>query len=170
MPSQGKWGYRAMGMLLIFAPLQLSWQWLQGSAVQWAIVHDGTVRPAAQLANWITPGIGASAVRFTLHAPGGSLNILNGCEGVEAVFLLAAAFAVAPLSLRSRMLGFISGTAFVFVVNEVRILALFYASRSDHALFDLLHGTVTPVAVILLVCGYFYAWLRSAPHAPVVAQ
>ena len=45
------------------------------------------------------------------------------------------------------------------MVNQLRVLVLFYAYRADHALFDPLHAIVTPIAVVLLVCVYFYAWL-----------
>jgi hypothetical protein len=46
---------------------------------------------------------------------------------------------------------------------------LFYANRDDHALFDLLHATVTPVAVVLLVAGYFYVWLVFNARDPAAA-
>ena len=145
--------------LAIFACLQLCWQSLQGGAVEYTLIHDVTVRPAAMLANWLTPDVHAQAIKFALRAPGGGLNILNGCEGLEALFLLCAAFAVAPLSWRPRVSGLLLGVAVVFVVNQARILLLFYAYRADHAWFDPLHATVTPIAVVLLVCAYFYTWL-----------
>ncbi len=78
---------------------------------------------------------------------------------MEELFLLVAAFAVAPIAWRWRVAGLLLGVAVVFVVNQLRVLTLFYAWRADHSLFDLLHGTVTPIAVVLLVSAYYYAWL-----------
>ncbi len=155
-------GLRAAGFILLFAVLQLGWQGLRGSAIERLVIDVGTVRPAAFLTNLLTPAVGATAVQSTLYAPGGGLNIKNGCEGLEALFLLLAAFAVAPLSGRSRIAGLLLGCAVVFVINQVRILILFYASRAGGGLFDPLHATVTPIAVVLLVCAYFYAWLRHS--------
>jgi hypothetical protein len=43
---------------------------------------------------------------------------------------------------------------------------LFYANRADRGLFDLLHATVTPIAVIILVAGYFYVWLFRHTRIP----
>jgi exosortase/archaeosortase family protein len=139
--------------------LQLGWQSLRGTSVEYFIVHTCTVSPATSFANLLTPNVHARAVQFSIRAPGGGLNILNGCEGLEALFLLMAAFATAPLPWRSRALGLLVGVPVVFAVNQVRILALFYAYRSDQALFDPLHGIVAPIVMILLVAGYFYAWL-----------
>lgn len=164
---QSLWGKFAV-VVTIFVVLQLSWQALQGFWLQEFVVNDLTVRPATQLVNWLTPAIHAQAIRNTVQSSGGSLNIINGCEGVEALFVLVAAFAVAPISWRSRLLGLLGGLPFVFVVNEARILVLFYAHRDNSALFDLLHGSVTPAAVILLVCAYFYVWLRSASNAAAI--
>jgi exosortase/archaeosortase family protein len=160
---------RAIVFLVVFAVLQVGWQALRGSPVERFVVHDATVRPAAQLVNLLTPGVHAEAVKFSLRAPGGGLNILNGCEGIEALFLLFAAFAVAPLSWRSKLAGFFVGALVVFPVNQLRILTLFYAYRSDHALFELLHSTVSPIAVVLVVAGYFYGWLIYANPPPAPA-
>jgi exosortase/archaeosortase family protein len=98
-------------------------------------------------------------VDYSLRAPGGGLNILNGCEGMEALFLLSAAFAVVPLPWRQRLTGLVLGIAIVFVVNQVRILLLFYGYRESPAWFEALHTTITPIGVVLVISAYFYAWL-----------
>jgi exosortase/archaeosortase family protein len=150
---------RAVAFLALFVLLQLSWQSLRGTAAERLIIHDCTVVPAAHLVNLLTPSVHARAVDFSVRAPGGGLNVLNGCEGMEALFLLAAAFAVVPMPWRERVAGLLLGVAVVFLVNQVRILLLFYAFRAGNAWFDPLHGMITPIGVILAVSAYFYAWL-----------
>jgi exosortase family protein XrtM len=162
-------GRQIIVFLIVFAALQLSWQMLQGSVVQELVVNDFTVVAATGFANWLTPTLHAQAIQNSIYSYSGSLNIINGCDGMEALFVLIAAFALAPLPWRSRAFGLLLGLPFVFVVNQIRILALFYANRSDHGLFELLHGTVTPIAVIIFICGYFYAWLRRAHRISPVA-
>ncbi len=153
--------WRCAVFALTFAMLQLTWQELRMTAVDRVLVDDVTVGSAVAMVNILTPAAQARAQGFTVRANGGGLNIINGCDGTETLFLLAAACLVAPLPWRLRIGGFVLGLPVVFAVNEMRILALFYANRNDRALFDLLHGTVTPIAVILLVAGYFYAWLTA---------
>jgi exosortase/archaeosortase family protein len=160
---------RLLSFVAIFAGLQLAWINVRGTAIEYLVIHDITVKPAAYLVNLFTPSVAAQAVKFTLHAAGGGLNILNGCEGLEALFLLCAAFSVAPLPWRERALGFVLGIVVVFAVNQARILLLFYAFRIDHTWFDFLHGTVTPIAVVLLIAAYFYTWLfKASKHAVAV--
>ena len=153
---------RGVLFLAIFGILQLTWEGLRGSSVERVVVHDGTVRPAAFLANLITPDIHARAVEFSLRAPGGGLRILNGCEGVEALFLLIAALLVASIPWRIRLLGLGFGLPLVFAINQVRILVLFYTYRRSPDLFDSLHGIVAPIVVVLLISLYFYSWLVYA--------
>jgi len=150
---------RSVVFLALFALLQLGWQSLRGTSAERFIIHDCTVQPAAWLVSVLTPSVHVQAVDYSLRAAGGGLNVLNGCEGVEAVFLLSAAFAVAPIAWRERLTGLLLGIAVVFVVNQARILLLFYGYRASPAWFDALHTTITPIGVILLVSAYFYAWL-----------
>ena len=156
---------RAAGFLLLFCVLQLGWEGLRGGAIEYWTIHHATVRPAAFLVNLLTPDVHARAVDFSLRAPGGGLNILNGCEGMEALFLLLAAFVVAPLSWHARLYGILFGVVVVFTINQARILALFYAFRREPALFDPLHALVAPIAVVLLVSAYFYSWLFVSGRA-----
>jgi len=79
------WMGRVIGFAAVFAVLQLSWQALAGGAIERFVIHDATVVPATWLVNSITPAVHANAVDRTLAAPGGGLNILNGCEGIEAL-------------------------------------------------------------------------------------
>ena len=155
---------RSVVFLVLFAGLQLGWQFSSATAFHDFIVHDCTVRATAGLVNLLTPSVGARAVKSTVAAAGGGLNIINGCDGTEVLFLLWAALLVVPVPWKQRLIGFVVGTAVVYVVNQARILTLFYAYRKDMPLFDLLHGTVTPIAVVLLVCAYFYGWLTYSQH------
>jgi exosortase/archaeosortase family protein len=150
---------RLLPFVLIFVALQVLWQLGREGPMEYLVVHHLTVRPAVFLVNALSPEIHAQALRFSIQAPGGGLNILNGCEGIEAFFLLLAAFAVAPLRWRFKLLGIVCGLMFVFAINQGRILLLFYAYRADPAWFDPLHAIVTPVAVVMLVCVYFYGCL-----------
>jgi hypothetical protein len=113
-----------------FTAQQLVWQGLRGSFVERLVIHWGTVQPAAILIGLLTPGAHAQAVGFSLVAPGGGLNILNGCEGMEALFLLSAAFSAVPLPIGQRWRGLLLGVVVVFVVDQLRILML--CDRRDH--------------------------------------
>jgi exosortase/archaeosortase family protein len=151
---------RAAVFLAVFALLQGLWGAARGTAVERVAIDGITVASAVALINLATPAVHAVAAGTRIRAPGGGINILNGCEGVEVLFLLAAALCAFPLPPRRRVAGLAAGVLFVFAINQIRILALFYVFRADRALFGLLHGTVAPVVLIALTVLFFLAWTK----------
>ncbi len=158
---------RALAFVLVFMALQAGWEAARGSWIERLWVHEMTVRSAVTVINLLTPDVLAVAQASRIVAPGGGLNVLFGCEGTDVVFMLAAAFLVFPMAARARALGLLSGLVWVFVLNQLRIAALFYSFRADRALFDLLHTTAAPLVMIALTGLFFHLWLRHAdPSAP----
>lgn len=130
-----------------------------GTALERFFVETLGSQPVAALLRWLTPEIAAQASGARITAPGGGLNIRNGCEGVDLYILLLSAFAAAPLAWRPRISGLLLGLGLAALLNQARILALFHAFRSDKALFDLLHTTALPIVLIVLIGLYFHVWL-----------
>jgi exosortase/archaeosortase family protein len=153
--------------LAIFVLLQTCWTAASGTLVERLVIDQATVAAAAMWVRTLTPDVAAIASGATLTAPGGGINVLKGCEGTEVVFLLIAAFAVAHLSWRARLVGAAIGTMFIYALNQVRVIALFYAYRQDPVLFDQLHGTIGPLVMVVLVGSYYVFWLNRCAPRPV---
>lgn len=152
--------------VLAFGLLQTGWTACRDTAVERLVIHEATVAPAAALIRMLTPAIPARARAASILAPGGGLRILNGCEGTEVMFLLVAAFVAVPMAPRRWALALALGLAGVFVLNQARILVLFYAYRHDPALFETLHTLVLPLVLVAAVALYFHAVLRHIGHGP----
>jgi exosortase/archaeosortase family protein len=156
---------------LVTALLQCGWKQVRGTAVERAVIDVATVQTSAALIRQLTPEVQAQAQGSRIRAPGGGINILNGCEGTEALFLLVAAMAAHRATWRQRAVGLLAGTVAVFGLNQLRVLALFYSYRSDRALFDQLHGLVTPLLLICSAVALFAAWAdwarRGAASVPM---
>jgi exosortase family protein XrtM len=123
------------------------------------VINEMTVKPAAWLIAHITPEVSVQAAGSRLVAPGGGINILNGCDGMDIVLLLIAAMLVAPIPVYWRISGMLAGSGLIYCCNQLRILALFYSYRTDKPLFSLLHGMVAPILLILVVTVFFVFWL-----------
>lgn len=159
-------GWTSVLFLAVFLVLHLLWVEARDTAVERLWIDQTTVKAAAALVSLISPELGAYPEGPRIRAPGGGINVLNGCEGTDVLFLLCAAFVAFPMAWRRRIPGLLCGLLLTFCLNEIRILALFYAARSDKGLFDLLHTTVAPVILIALITTYFYAWIyRERPLA-----
>ena len=139
--------------------MQFGWNAIHDSSLVRNVIDNITVNPAAWMIGMISPEIHAQAIGSHLAAPGGGINILNGCDGVDVVLLILAAMQVAPIPVRWRLMGMLSGGGLIYLCNQLRILALFYSYRSDKSLFNLLHGIVAPFLLILISVAFYIIWL-----------
>ena len=146
--------------VLVFIVLQWAWREARDTGLEQLVIHEVTVKPAATLVRIISPDIPAVAAGASIKAPGGGLNILNGCEGTEVMFLLAAAFAAVRLRLKEKAIGLALGLVLVYLLNQARILALFYSYRADRGLFDMLHTLILPALLIAFATLYVHVFLR----------
>ncbi len=81
----------------VFLLLQSGFGALRGTWVERLAIDTVTVKSAAWSFRALTPEVAVEAVGTRLKAPGGGINIINGCEGTEVLFLLYAAFVAALL-------------------------------------------------------------------------
>lgn len=136
----------------------------RGTGFERIFIDTLTVKPSAALINWFTPDEHVSAQGPRLVSPFARLSVLNGCEGTEAMFLLMAAISAFAAPWRHKLFGALLGIGLVYVLNQMRIVALYYSFRADKGLFDLIHGTLGPTLIVLLACGFFYWWLKQIPR------
>lgn len=149
----------ALVFLSVFFILQMSYDACRGSDFEHFILGDLTVSPTATVINLLTPAVQVKALGNQLIAPGGGITVLKGCEGTEIMFMLIAAFAAVVMPWRRRLSGLGLGILLVFCLNQVRLVTLFYVYRSEPSLFNLLHGTVAPIVLILCVGLYALYWM-----------
>ena len=150
--------YYAALFLALFFCMQTLYQTSRGTAFEHLWIDNMTVLPSAGLIAWLTPNEGVVAQNHRLLSPHVRLSVLNGCEGTEVILLLTAALLALRLGWRRKLLGIIIGGLLVYTANQLRIVTLYYCLRFDRSLFDALHGTVAPLAVIFIAALFFIYW------------
>jgi exosortase H (IPTLxxWG-CTERM-specific) len=109
-------------------------------------------------------------VGTVLHAPHFALDVRNGCNGVEAVMVLAAAMLAFPATLRSRLIGLLAGSAAIQILNLVRVASLVWLGEHHRELFDFVHVGVWQSIVILAAVSMFVFWSLKFAEKPVAAR
>ncbi len=150
----------ALVFLAVFGILQMGYGASRGSWFEHMVIGDLTVVPSAAVIRTLTPEVGVKALGNQLIAPGGGIVVKKGCEGTEVMFMLIAAFAAVSMPWRRRLAGLGLGILLVFGLNQIRLVGLFYAYRSDPSLFGLLHGTLAPIALVVAVILYTLFWFH----------
>ena len=154
---------RVLIFLSIFAVLQFGYTAARGGPLERLVIDQTAVKVAAWIINLVDEGANVVAQGSRLRSPGGTINILAGCEGVDALLLLGAAMVIAPISGGRRIQGLLIGLPAVFALNQIRIISLFYAFRVDAEAFNLLHGTLLPMLIVAAIAAFFIYWCARAP-------
>ena len=96
-----------------------------------------------------------------------SVNINNGCNGLEATLFLVAAVLAFPATARQRTFAAIGGVALIQLANLVRVVSLFLTGCYRREWFDAMHLSVWQTIIFALAIFFFAWWTRkTTPNAP----
>ena len=98
---------------------------------------------------------------------GFAVAIQAGCNGVEATLLLWAAMLAFPATWRARFLGLVVGMLTIQILNQARIISLFYLGQWNQTAFEWAHLYLWPALIILDALVVFLVWVYINP-APQV--
>jgi exosortase H (IPTLxxWG-CTERM-specific) len=99
-----------------------------------------------------------------------ALDVRNGCNGVEAMMLLAAAMIAFPATLRSRLAGLLVASAAIQILNLVRVTSLVWLGEHDREVFDFVHVGVWQSIVILAAVSMFVFWSWKFAEKPLATR
>jgi exosortase family protein XrtM len=116
--------------------------------------------PAAAAIEWLSPAEGVSAADGGLVSSTAALRIVRGCDGAGVAFLLVAAVLAFPAARAThRAAGVAGALALTYVLNEARVVILYFVASRRPDWFTPAHDYVLPASIILL-CGLaFSAWV-----------
>jgi exosortase H (IPTLxxWG-CTERM-specific) len=101
---------------------------------------------------------GVEAAGTVIRSPRFAIDVKNGCNGVEAMILLAAAIVAFPATLRSRLIGLAAASVAIQLLNLVRLSSLFWLGAYHRRIFDFFHVAVWQALVILAAISLFILW------------
>ena len=93
-----------------------------------------------------------------ITSPRFAVNIRNGCNGLETIFIFAAAVLAFPAPWKRRLAGLAGGIVLIQLFNLVRIVSLFYIGIHFPKLFEDWHTVVWQVLVVLFGFLLFLLW------------
>jgi exosortase H (IPTLxxWG-CTERM-specific) len=136
-------------------------------------VNDRVVVPFTEVISYGAAGLltifegGVGAAGTVMRSPRFALDVRNGCNGVEAVILLAAAIFAFPATLRSRLIGVFAASIAIELLNLVRLSSLFWLGEHNRRLFDFVHVAVWQTLIILAAISIFVLWSWKFAEKPL---
>ena len=125
-------------------------------------------RGAAGLLSIFESGVWAAGT--VMRSSQFALDVRNGCNGVEAVILLAAAIFAFPATLRSRLIGLLTASVAIEVLNLVRLSSLFWLGEHYRRIFDFFHVAVWQSLIILAAISIFIFWSWKFAEKPLAGS
>jgi exosortase H (IPTLxxWG-CTERM-specific) len=105
-----------------------------------------------------------------IDLPGVSLNVLFGCNGLEAVMIYSIAVIAFPSAWKKKLIGIAGGLLIIQAINIIRIVGLAYAAVHHASLFKILHVYVAQGIMIAVALGIFLAYLNYATKEKQLAD
>ncbi len=124
--------------------------------------HVVNAEVSATIINLISPERGVEAVDGVLRGGAIPIDIRKGCEGFEVMIIMIAVMLAFPMPLVYRITGMIAGCLFIYVLNIIRIVSLFYITLKRPEFFDAAHISVWQTIIIMLATGFFLWWISWA--------
>ena len=126
------------------------------------------VRP---LSAWITAAAGGVLAAMSQHvavsgtiiaSPCFSVNIQNGCNGLETVLFLIAAVLAFPSSARQKAIATAMGVVLIQAINLIRVVTLYLVGCHRPEWFASFHLAIWQTIVFATAVLFFAAWSRRA--------
>lgn len=116
----------------------------------------------AKIASTVINLFGGTANYFGNYiiSNGSSMQVGIGCDGSEPIVLLIAAISGINSKLSNKISGIVTGSILLFILNQIRILGLFYFNLSHPDLFDVMHNDIFPLMTVAASGIIFLVWLK----------
>ncbi len=94
-----------------------------------------------------------------------SIEVVSGCTGLFVFLFLLAAVIAFPSAWKAKGKAILLGGVLIFVLNQVRLLTLYFIGRAFPSFFDDMHIYVWQGVIIVIVAFYWYSWAARAPRS-----
>ena len=125
------------------------------------------VQAGSRLIQLLTPGQKVRGHGDRISSATTSIQVSQGCEGVDVMLMFVAAVVAMPLGWRRKLVAAAGGVAVLYVVNLVRLAGLFYCLEYAPERFEAMHvivGQTVVVVVAIVLFAYATGLLSRAPE------
>jgi exosortase family protein XrtM len=157
-PGPFKTGWFLLQFACIYAVLHALYFAMPDRVLREDVHYYGIVAPGARLIKLLAPSEQVVAVEGTLQSPHATLNIVRGCDSAGVAFLLIAAVVAFPAGWSRKLGGIVGALALTYVLNEIRVVLLYFVASYRHDWFSLLHNYLMPTFIIAVSCISFAWW------------
>ena len=140
--------------LMHFGYLAVPIEYLINFVYRWGINE-----PAALVINAITSADTVRVEGHRLISKTAILEIVRGCDGSGVFFIMSSAILAFTASPRFKAWGVLSGLVLIYLLNQTRVVVLYFVVSNKPDWFTPLHTYYIPTLLIIIMCCFFIWWL-----------
>ncbi len=140
------------------------YQWLPDQFLADVAYRHGIVAGAASVIEWFAPGERVAVDSNRLTSPRAVLEIVRGCDGSGVLFLLFAAVLALRAGPRHTATGLLGALLLVYLLNQLRVVGLYFVAAYRGEWFTPLHGYLAPTLFVVIAALYFAWWAARLPR------
>lgn len=149
---------------ILYGLLHFLYHLIPDSTLRTTIYPNIIGHPSAAMINAITPERDIRIKDNKIISNKATLNIVRGCDGSGVWFMLIAAVIAFWSGIKQTFVGLLAGTAVVYIINQLRIVGLFYVVEYNRDWFDPFHVYFFPSLIILIIASLFLIWAKWATN------
>jgi exosortase H (IPTLxxWG-CTERM-specific) len=107
-------------------------------------------------------GYGVTVTGTRIHAPRFSVEVVRGCDAMEAMAMFVAAILAFPARPKAKLWGILIGLPCLAALNLVRIVSLYVIGLHFHSIFETAHLGVWQTVFILATIVLWFVWAHRA--------
>ena len=125
-------------------------------------IMDFYVGASAGLAGWLMGIFGKSVqvVNGIICSNTVAVSLSFGCEGSEPIVIFCAGVLAFPSKWREKLWGLGIGIVGLYLMNLIRIIALYFILESSPEQFEMFHALVFPVIFIIIAVICWGLWIK----------
>ncbi len=132
---------------------------LVGTRAEDFVLSIMTAKPPAFIINLLTPAEHVTVDGTQLTSENVAFSVISGCEGMGGILLIISAIGATNVGLKTKLKGLFYGVTFIYLLNIVRIVGLYYVMRYFESAFNFAHYFIGQTFIIILGCVFFFVWI-----------
>jgi len=132
------------------------------SVLRETIYHFGLVEVCVGIINMAASGEYVIAHSNLLQSAKTTLEIVRGCDGIGTIMLIVSAIAAFSTNLKNKLVGLVLGVVFLYCMNLIRIIVLYFVSAYHSDWFTAVHTYFAPSMIVITGCLFFLAWAERS--------
>lgn len=151
----------------IYAVFHYSYFAISDDVLRDVVYHKGIVTISRDLINLLAPIEQVQGIQNRLLSARANLEIVRGCDGAGAIFLVLAAVLAFSANWKNKVVGVLAGFVLMYTINLCRIVGLYFIVAYKRDWFLPVHTYFAPTLIVLLGCLFFAWWAMWSTRVPL---